>query len=833
MLDSLLQKLLKSLQSFLKIILPRMHELLIKLSNDVSKIQVRYVLQDVAAVLRSAGLFVFFNAAALFVFGALPQGRDVLRIVAEEINNLPPYQWSNLFWLLIGVFVWSIVAEYGTRYAIYVTDNSAKSLSEYRVSLRKNLQKLFSGLFLMLPYLMMMLGFAIDFFIDKGLTNKRIWPGYLIPIVLFYLMMYGITYFYFSEGARNKWRKKADKNRFLAFLLLPEKEQEWCSKLTGIYNDHVYTLPKVDNFNPDSVEHELIRRFLYNVTEKSVEEKYAFPQSEKLVEAKRVPPQFQLIKFTDESSMSIPKTVREGGQLRWIYRVPRKFYRTLHWQLRWIIGSSIVVFLIISFLSVSAYSFIGAAGLIALAFACWSGIYLGILYADYSLLRYSKLSLRFVLMILLLVCSFINNDHPLRTNNIKLDENRRPPMNDHFNEWLANYKTNTDTTKAMRTTPVIFVCAEGGALRTGGFTALMLSELQDNLRKDDYNFKDSVYAYTGVSGGSLGVGFFNAIAYLNDSSQLNSPSYTELSKNFFGKDFLAPVIGKMFYGDVLNLFLPVEISQFDRAAALEKSWENGYFSVLHEDENHNIFSGDFLTQCKPAANRPALLINTTEIESGLQCWVSNVRAGDSMLFRDDRDLLCYKLQNSFNYSTAVNFSTRFPLFSPAANVNLASRKLHYVDGGYAENSGAATMMEILKQLQPKFTDTAKRIQVVPYVIMLQFSGERIDTARNKSEDNVNFGNEVTEILKGIISTRSGRTKTAVAELERYVKSLNGKVIKLPLDQTSGNVPMNWVLSETSAEYIAEDIKNKWDNRFNNDLRYLEGIFPRAFEKGKK
>lgn len=830
--ETFLKKLLDALKAIAGLILPNLKKQLTQLAEDVQHTKFRYVVTDTLSTFRSAGLFLFFNIAAIAVFTMLPQGRDILRIVAEDLSTLDNLNVWNLVWLLIGVFIWSVVSEYGTRYSIYVTDNSAKSLSSNRVNFRKHMQQFVAGIFLMLPYIVVIIGFILDYLTDRKYTDKTIWQGYFIPVFLLYILFKYVVTFYFNRERRKTFLQHASKNKLVEMLVLPEKELDWCNKLYGIYNDYIYSLPKYQNFNEDTTEYYFIKTFLHNVTDVSVAQKYAFPQSEMLTEEKRVPPQFQLVKFSSEQN-------NPAGEYKWIYHVPPRFYRVLHWQVRWITGLSLLLFCIICLMEVPAYSMIGAPGLVALAFACWSGLYIGILYADYCLLRYRGISLRFILFWLLIIVSFVNNDHPIRMGPANNDAAQRETLQNHFKNWLSVYKdsekdslTITDSSaKPLKEIPVFFVCAEGGALRTGGFTAMMLSTMQDSLNEKKYDFKKAVYAYTGVSGGSLGIGFFNAINYLADPKDLVKNSSTQMSKDFFSNDFLAPVIGKMFYGDILNLFIPIHIEKFDRAIALEKSWEDAWYCVQRDEHTDNIFHNNFLGGYKDKKNYPALFINTTEVETGLQCWISNVKPADNMIFSSQRDLLAKKVRGDIPFSTAINFSTRFPLLSPAANVNISSRKLHYVDGGYAENSGAATMLEILQQLKPLLADTSAGIKIKPYIMMLQFNADEPEADPKKEKNNnLNFGNEVTEILSGIYNTRSGRTSTAIEQLRRYVNNeINGKMIMLPLDKGSGEVPMNWVLSKESVKNIESDIQKKWKERKTNDLKELAGAYSRCFK----
>lgn len=192
-----------------------------------------------------------------------------------------------------------------------------------------------------------------------------------------------------------------------------------------------------------------------------------------------------------------------------------------------------------------------------------------------------------------------------------------------------------------------------------------------------------------------------------------------------------------------------------------------------------------------------LVINTTEIETGLQCWVTNM-APRSILFNEERDLFANKL-NGLSYSTALNFSSRFPIFSPAAKINdPKGTKLHYLDGGYVENSGAAAMLEILQLL--KQSDHFK--EVTPIVLHLLFSEE------DMSKPEISFFIDGTEIFYGLYSTRRARRRISRQQMRQFVEHEGGRVIDAPLTAKEKDVPMNWVLSDQSMNNILEDIDKK-------------------------
>jgi hypothetical protein len=803
-----------------------------------SDIPLRYLVSDFLAVLRSAGMFAFFNLVALLVFTVLPQGKDILLIIAEDIQF---YQVGNLFCLIIGVVFWSITSEYGTRYSIYVTDNSGNSLSDKRVVWRKAVQKSITEIFLMLPYFIVFIGFLINYLQDTSLTENEKRVGFGIPALCLYLVFTLVAKFYFTKANRNVSNKK--EGSFEKFAILPQIEYEWCNKLLGIYNRYVFMLRKPSNFTNEIKDP--YEAFCQNFLNEPQTKENNFPQNAKMLDEKSlVPRQFKFIDFTNDSE-NLESTDNKAGSFKWIYSIPVSFYKTLHRQLLTIVCVSIALFFFICFLPISYYSIIGGPGLVVIAFGCWSGLYAGLLYIDFARLRSSKLSFRFVLFLCLVFSSFFNNDHPVRYNIQGYSgSDNRPELKQHFLKWFANYQKDSvntlyllksDTAKSFY--PVVFVCAEGGALRTGAFTAQTLSFLQDSImRHYNINVRNSVYAFSGVSGGGLGISFFNATAYLSKADDLKQDtSFSSLAKLFFNEDYLAPVIGKMFYADIVNLFIPFAIEKFDRAIVLEKAWEQGFEKVIKKD-GRNIFSSDFRNLYSDTSkNYPAIFINTTEAESGRQCWLSNVRPDTDIIFADKRDLLAYKIRGGINYSTMTNFSSRFPLFSPAATViQDEGKKFHYVDGGYVENTGAGTMLEILQALTPVFDSLAlkdsnhlKPVIIKPFVLILQYN-----QYNNGPVANINFANEFSEVINGIYNTRNGRATAALEQIQRYTHKLGGETFILPLEKTGSEVPMNWVLSKKSLLKIEEDIKEKWEKRDRDALRKFFAIDSNTNSKAK-
>ncbi|WP_315814413.1 hypothetical protein [Paraflavitalea speifideaquila] len=171
-MSSILSYLTAGFKKFYQFLLEHFTRQFKSLWKAKTGIPLRYLVSDFFSVLRSVGMFAFLNLIAFIVFAFLPQGKDVLLIVAEDISR-PPHQIGNLIWLLIGVIFWSVASEFGSRYSIYITDNTLQSISDRRIKWRRAVQEAIAEYFLMLPYLIVTLGFLINYLQDTSLKPNE------------------------------------------------------------------------------------------------------------------------------------------------------------------------------------------------------------------------------------------------------------------------------------------------------------------------------------------------------------------------------------------------------------------------------------------------------------------------------------------------------------------------------------------------------------------------------------------------------------------------------------------------------------------------------------
>jgi len=725
----------------------------------------------------------------------LPQGRDTLLLVVEKMDG---GDYRQLLFFLFALTIWSMMAEFSVRYSISISDNSGKSLRDSRVYARKIAQRFLAAFCLFSPGIFILIALVFTYLSADYMKASAKNFNFAIFGVLLYGIFRALSYLYFYRLPR---QDNQSARTYLGARSLPAAEYDWVNRLYGIYNEFVFEFPKASNFIGEYAN--TLKTFTDYFTACNSPTRDIFPKNNKVMNKRRIIPAL----FNLQNKGQI--TTGRGDSYKWRYAIPNSYFPVLHRQLKIVFFPALIIFFTFSFMPArgNAFGVVGAPALLAFAFACYSGIYSGLLFLDYAWLRKSFISFRLALILLVVLFSYINQDHPV--DQAFARNARRPAAVDQFNHWFRQYKkdmdeadlnnekTNIKPDSTFKKYPVVFICAEGGAFRTGAYTSIYLARLQKEMQKDNFNFKRSIFSMSGVSGGALGLAYYNAKAFGSASNDIAAGSDTSKAKVFFKHDSLSPIVGKMLFGEFLNLFLPWHVKLFDRAIALEQSWQSAFDGVRSKNED-NRFDNDFLAP-KTDTLQPMLIINTTEIESGYQCWISNYTP-DSIAYLQKRDLLANKLGH-ISYSTAVNFSTRFPLFSPGAKIDTSCGRFHYLDGGYVENTGAGSTFELLNLLEKK---SPYFKFICPIILYLRFGDDT-----NTGVYNIRFANEGFEVLSGIYNTRVGRSRTAVYQLNQFINQRGGLIIDQPLLKNQRQVPMNWMLSDQSIANIDSDLALKF------------------------
>jgi len=386
---------------------------------------------------------------------------------------------------------------------------------------------------------------------------------------------------------------------------------------------------------------------------------------------------------------------------------------------------------------VGAGLLLGSGAIVCLAASTW------VCFGSVVVLAAVRLRLPFIglLLIWAILCSRCNDNHAIRTLPADTLSQTAPsssktPVKEAFVIWHdAVQKAYPMTGPAPR--PVYIVTTEGGGIRAAYWTAVVLSALQDQSLDERKawigthpgqppppDFASHVFAISGVSGGSLGAVVFNALLAENVAYPMENKAHDILRQ-----DFLSPTLAAMFFPDLLQRFLPMKFASADRGAALEKAWEYGWNQTISGSADENDASGNRLAQpfrklwqtWKGDVPLPALFLNGTRVELGKRIITSNLPIISTYLgeFADAEDAAEKLGRNSgrdIRLSTAALMSARFTYVSPAG---LLPDGGHVVDGGYFENSGAATALEVLYEVEAAIDHEKWPEPVVPIVIEIR------------------------------------------------------------------------------------------------------------------
>jgi hypothetical protein len=357
--------------------------------------------------------------------------------------------------------------------------------------------------------------------------------------------------------------------------------------------------------------------------------------------------------------------------------------------------------------------------------------------------------------------------------------------------------------------PVVLVTAAGGGITSAAWSTAVLTRLAEHPEHGG-RFLGSLALVSGVSGGSVGAMFFvDGLPDLSQSPAPLAPAAGEAIRRAASSSSLEAVGWGLAYPDLARTLLSSVLTRVapfvDRSWALERSWAERLPSRARRAPATAVptlaaWRREFL-----AGAKPALILNATSVETGQRFRMATLRlpeaaegAGQFFTLFPEHDLAL---------PTAARLSATFPLVSTAARGRDAAGSrvagAHFVDGGYYDNSGQLSALELLDdalgRLAPR-TDCRPRIALVR---LEPFDPESRELASARSDDGWTTAtfSPITTLLAVRSASQVDRNAWELATFAAKWRESGFEIVPIPLRLGLRRAPLSWHLSRRDVAQI--------------------------------
>lgn len=358
--------------------------------------------------------------------------------------------------------------------------------------------------------------------------------------------------------------------------------------------------------------------------------------------------------------------------------------------------------------------------------------------------------------------------------------------------------------------------------------------------------RPAVFAVSSVSGGSLGVAAYMSLQAAQARAGSGKPFCQQPAAvnraTALGLDLLAPP--NSLYGDALGPILAAwlladipraifawarwfyssDLRGGDSAEAIERAFDSLWSPIAARVPGAPTFDQPFLSlfyKAKDlAAGMPVWIGNGTDATTGNRILTAPFISGtsrDLWPFAAASDLLGL-VKSDVPISTAINNTARFPVLEPFGDLLPVGSKntvAEVIDGGYFENEGLQTALELSEWLETQGSQAIGNVPVQPIIVQATADAE----AKIKIGDIVRCGQmrgspttpsdiahvdlQVLAPVIGLNNVRGGHSAVLLRyAANRHCTGGNQRFFHFYLPGGgSPQIPLNWVLSHDAAAHI--------------------------------
>ena len=418
-----------------------------------------------------------------------------------------------------------------------------------------------------------------------------------------------------------------------------------------------------------------------------------------------------------------------------------------------------------------------------------------------------------------------------------------------FDRWIMQQPVSPPLAGSDRpVVPLMLIATDGGGIKAATWTTLVLDCLFSDQPvgtdacpdANDDRFR-SVFAASGVSGGSVGLVTFTRRAI--DPSV--APPVDDWIHEVLGDDFVSPSIAWQLFVEAPRSWLQFSTGM-DRAEVLERGWEQAWPGGESSRASQGPLADGFRTLWMEYSSMPLLLLNGYTVQDGCKFVTTPIdgngeesgtwnclKPHEPIVSSDPEaplpgfvsgsgtltDVLC-RGASDIRMSTAALLSARFPYASPSGRFAHCSeeRAINVVDGGYGDNSGAGSTLELLRSIRPLIdlhnSDPGSQSCIVPVLLQIQNGyGPSPDVAAPRQ-------GELAVPPKGIINAPTGitvwqRNAAQLAVLEPLPGTSEDPAVPAqqgvyalvhPFTHPGAEAPLGWTLSDEAEADLRVQLK---------------------------
>ena len=350
--------------------------------------------------------------------------------------------------------------------------------------------------------------------------------------------------------------------------------------------------------------------------------------------------------------------------------------------------------------------------------------------------------------------------------------------------WPDNSNTSSSAALHQRigkmdeSKPVVMVAASGGGSRA----ALWSTHVMEQLQLEIPQFKEQLGVVSSVSGGSIGQMYFWDKYYFKEGQAPEASSAAESSS-------LTATVWGLTFLEAPRLLFSSNVIKGDRGWAQEKTWQQllnqpeKKISHLYENVKNGEWPIPVFNSCFQETGQ-RFLISPVALNSDAN--LNSAAKNDNNLNNPDgkfatvispfRDSVV-DLNLDMKLVTAARLSATFPYATPQSQSDVTiqvegepteTQKLHAADGGFYDNSGVITILEIIDRFREKHSEESNEVKIA----LVEIRASSGDFEDGDSVD-IGSGGIATEILERLKrSSTSCLVLSPHATVKKLIGSLN-------------------------------------------------------------